>query len=146
MSLKFHVRDCDPDTGLVDDNSYPDEYTPENVDLYVGDFVLPTYIPSFESKWEELGNQVTETFALSELKSVKQTIDLLSEQLGLQPTESIIKEAARTSVTLGGSFVGGLAILARVNMIVNPTDGVTLQLNIRSPSLELSHVIADAIQ
>ncbi|KAI8902835.1 adaptin N terminal region-domain-containing protein [Globomyces pollinis-pini] len=146
LTLRFHVRDCDPDTGVVDEQSYPDEYAPEAVNVYIGDYMLPTYVPAFETAWSELDNQATETFALGEIKTAKEATETITQQLGLKPTELIIKEAPRTQVCFGGTFVGGIPCLAKVNMVINPSDGVTMQLNVKTGIAELSERLANSIQ
>jgi coatomer subunit gamma len=144
--LKFNVRDCDPESGVVDDNSYPDEYQPESIDVFTGDYMLPTYVPGFEAVWSGAGQAVTETFALSEVKTVKQAASLLQDQLGMKPVDPVIKEAPRSQINLAGTFVGGIPCLAKVNLVVNPTEGVTMQLNVKCPVPALSERLANAIQ
>jgi coatomer protein complex subunit gamma len=146
ITLKFHVRDCDPESGIVDDNSYPDEYQPESIDVFVGDYMLPTYVAGFEATWNGAGTASTETFALPEVKSVHQAVTLLQDQLGMKPIDPLIKEAPRSQINLAGTFVGGIPCLAKVNLIVNPTEGVTMQLNIKTPVSELGDRLANSIQ
>lgn len=146
ITLNFHVRDCDPESGVVDDNSYPDMYQPEAIDIFTGDYMQPTYIPGFEANWTSCGDAVTETFQLSEVKSVQQAASLLQEQLGMKPIDPVIKEAPRSQINLTGSFVGGIPCLAKVNLVVNPTGGTTMQINIKTPVPELSERLANSIQ
>lgn len=143
VTLKFQVRDCDPETGAVDDVSYPDTYQPESIEIFMGDYMLPSYFPQFETEWNGPGEVVTETFALSEIKSVKDAIELLQEQLGMKLADSNIKESARSQVNMTGTFVGGFKCFAKINLIVS--DGVTMQVNVKSPSAELSDMLANAI-
>ena len=131
---------------MVDDNSYPDMYQPEPIDIYIGDYMLPTYVPGFESAWTNGGQAVTETFALSEVTSVQQAASLLQEQLGMKSIDPSIKEAPRSQINMAGTFVGGIPCLAKVNIVVHPTEGVTMQLNIKSPHPELSERLANSIQ
>ncbi|KAJ3306240.1 Coatomer subunit gamma-2 [Kappamyces sp. JEL0829] len=146
ITLNFHTRDCDPDSGIVDENSYPDKYQPEGIDIFTGDYMLPTYIPGFEAAWNGAGPAATETFALPEVRSVQQAVTLLQEQLGMKPIDAVIKEAPRSHINLAGTFVGGIPCLAKVNLVVNPTEGVTMQLNVKSPVPELSERVANSIQ
>lgn len=39
--LDFAVKDCDPDTGDVDEESYPDTYALEDIDISLADFMQP---------------------------------------------------------------------------------------------------------
>jgi coatomer protein complex subunit gamma len=142
--MKFNVRDCDPDTEVVDEVSYPDEYQPESIDVFVGDYMIPTYIPQFEQTWQESQNIVTETYQLSELRTVKDTVEMLEKQLGLKNIGDVKEDLKQ--VNMGGVFLGGLVVLCNVKLAVNPTNGVTLQLNVKSKSLELADRIANSIQ
>lgn len=146
ITLNFNVRDCDPESGVVDENSYPDEYQPEGVEICTGDYMLPSYVSGFDSVWDAATAAVTETFALGEVKTVKQAVTLLQEQLGVKPTDPIIKEAPRSQINMCGTFVGGIRCLVKVNLVVNPTEGVTMQLNVKTPDHDLSERLANSIQ
>ncbi|KAJ3254341.1 Coatomer subunit gamma-2 [Boothiomyces macroporosus] len=146
VTLEFDLHDCDPDSGIVDETSYPDKYQPESIDVYTGDYVLPTYISSFEEKWEELPALATETFALTDVKSIKQAVAQLEEQIGMRPIDAVIREAPRTQICMGGTFIGGEVCLAKVNMVLSPSEGVTMQLNIKSSHEELSDRLANSVE
>ncbi|KAJ3270041.1 Coatomer subunit gamma-2 [Terramyces sp. JEL0728] len=146
VTLEFDLHDCDPDSGIVDETSYPDKYQPESVDVYTGDYILPTYISSFEDRWEELPASATETFALADVKSIKQAVTQLQEQIGMRPIDAVIKEAPRTQICMGGTFIGGEVCLAKVNLVLSPSEGVTMQLNVKSGHEELSDRIANSVE
>lgn len=66
--LKFIVKDCDPNTGIPDnEEGYQDEYIIENVEVSVADHVQRVLKPNFGAAWEELGteNELEDTYALS---------------------------------------------------------------------------------
>jgi coatomer protein complex subunit gamma len=142
--LKFQSRDVDPDTGVVGD-VFDDEYPTEGIDVFVGDYVMGSYISGFDQIWDQLGNEVVETFMLPEMKTVENTVAQLSLQLGLKPAEGV-KEAARTTVKMGGTAVGGINVLSKINMIVNPKEGVTMQVIVRSTDEDTSELVANGIQ
>jgi hypothetical protein len=144
VTLKFQSRDIDPDTGIVGE-AFDDEYPTEGIDVFIGDYVMGNYIAGFDSIWDQLGNEVVETFMLPEMKTVASTVHQLSLQLGLKATEGI-KEAARSTVKMGGTAVGGIQVLSTVNMIVNPREGVTMQVIVRSEDEDTSELVANGIQ
>lgn len=73
--LKYQVKDCDPNTGEVDDEGYEDEYALEDVDVCVADFMQRVSLANFSAAWEELGptNELEDTFALSHMTSLNGT-------------------------------------------------------------------------
>lgn len=144
--LEFSVRDCDPETGIVDDMSYPDTYTPEPIDLVTGDYMLGTYVPDFDTLWESAPNAVTETFALPDLKSVKDTLIMVCTLLGVVCTEQVYPEQARSTLKAGGTFIGGVPVLVMCHVILHPTNGVTMQVNVKSGRGDVSERVANSIQ
>ena len=46
-TLKFLVKDCDPQTGEPDEEGYDDEYVLEDLELVTADHVLPVSVPNF---------------------------------------------------------------------------------------------------
>jgi len=71
-TLKYTVKDCDPNTGVADDDGYEDEYALEDVDVVVADHVQRTPLANFGAEWEELGpaNELADTFALAQHKTL----------------------------------------------------------------------------
>ncbi len=66
--LKFIVKDCDPNTGLPDnEDGYQDEYVLENIEVNVADHVSRVLKPNFGASWEEVGgeNELEDTYALA---------------------------------------------------------------------------------
>jgi coatomer protein complex subunit gamma len=67
-ALKFIVKDCDPNTGVPDnDDGYQDEYVLENIEVTVADHVQRALKPNFSASWDEVGaeNELEDTYALS---------------------------------------------------------------------------------
>lgn len=71
-TLKFLVKDCDPETFEADPEGYDDVYQLEEFALGLGDYMAPLSLTQFKDTWEELGdaNQVTETYQLSALQTL----------------------------------------------------------------------------
>jgi coatomer subunit gamma len=145
-TLKFLVRDCDPTTGEVDEGGYDDEYQVEDLDLSVGDYVLPHSVPQFDQTFSQLQHQAVETYVLSQCSSIAQCITLISEQLGLQPTDRIVPTGPAGQVSLSGIFVGGVGVLAKCRMVHELSSGVTLEICVRSGNAAVSQKVVDGIQ
>jgi hypothetical protein len=71
-ALKFVSKEVDPASGEPEEEGYEDEYQLEELDFGAGDYMVPSYA-NFASEWDRLksGANLTETFALSALESLK---------------------------------------------------------------------------
>lgn len=147
--LKFIVKDCDPQTGEPDEEGFEDDYQVEEVSLAIADFVLPSYIPSFNKAWEELGDEyeVVETLALTSSPGLQEACRDLIALLGMQALENTgnVQGSNVHTMILSGIFIGGVRVLARCRMTYDSSTGVTLQLGIRSANAEVSQVMIGAI-
>jgi coatomer protein complex subunit gamma len=144
-TLKFLVRDCDPDSHVEDDGpGYDDEYQVEDLDLNVGDYILPSSVSQFEQTFSQNGNEIIETYVLP-CNSIQQCVTLICSQLGLQTTDRIIPQGPTGHVSLAGIFVGGVTVLAKCRM-VHDTTGVTLEICVRSGNSIISQKVVDGIQ
>ncbi|KAG9290005.1 hypothetical protein G9A89_010311 [Geosiphon pyriformis] len=148
-TLKYFVKDCDPVTGEADDQGYEDEYQVEDIDLLAGDYVLPTYVSNFSSAWDNLGEegQVVETFALTAINGLKEACDKLIGLLGMSAVENsgAPQSTSVHTLLLSGMFLGGVKLLAKSRMTYAPSNGVTMELSIRSQNLEISRFVVGAI-
>jgi coatomer protein complex subunit gamma len=71
--LKFMVRETDDD-GNPEEDAYEDEYAVEDLELEVGDYVLPSLNIDFDKLWTDLqASEVIETYALTAVSSIKGT-------------------------------------------------------------------------
>ncbi|KAF8957029.1 coatomer subunit gamma [Entomortierella lignicola] len=147
--LKFIVKDCDPQTGEPDEEGFEDDYQVEEVSLAIADFVLPSYIPSFNKAWEELGIdfEVVETLALTTSPGLQEACRDLISLLGMQALENSgnVQGSNVHTMILSGIFIGGTQVLARCRMTYDSATGVTLQLAIRSANAEVSQILIGAI-
>ncbi|TPX31608.1 hypothetical protein SmJEL517_g05105 [Synchytrium microbalum] len=149
-TMKFIVKDCDPNSGEPDEEGYEDEYQLETVDLATSDYVLPTYASDFKSAWEKIGedNEVVEAYSLTATTSIRQAVTQVTELLGMmavENTDQIGDRATTHALLLSGIFAGGIPVLVRARMAFDPSSGVTLELGVRSLSEGVSRIIADAI-
>ncbi|KAL8222507.1 UNVERIFIED_CONTAM: Coatomer subunit gamma-2, partial [Gekko kuhli] len=88
-TMKFTVRDCDPNTGMPDDDGYDDEYVLEDLEVTLCDHIQKVLKPNFAAAWEEVGDdyEKEETFALSSIKTLDEAVSNIVKFLGMQPCE-----------------------------------------------------------
>ena len=149
-TLKFIVKDCDPNTGEADAEGYEDEYVLEDIEVNVADHVQKVMKPNFAASWEEVGedNEIEETYSLSTMKTLEEAVKNIVQYMGMQPCERSDKvpegKSAHT-LYLAGVYRGGHDALARAKLAVNDTEGVTMQITVRSTDPNVSEVIASAV-
>ncbi|KAL4226660.1 Coatomer subunit gamma-1 [Mactra antiquata] len=148
-TLKFIVKDCDPNTGEADDEGYDDEYVLEDVDVVVGDHVQKVMKPNFGASWDEVGpdNELEDTFALSTMKTLEDAVKNIIQYLGLQPCErsdKVPEGKSSHTLYLAGVFRGGHDALVRSKLAMTDS-GVTMQLTVRSTDPNVSDVLVSAI-
>jgi len=148
-TLKFVVKDCDPNTGEPDDDEgYEDEYVLEDVELVVADYVQGVVRTNFLASWDEIGdeNEMQDTFALSSMSSLEEAVTKISQFMGMQPCERSNRVPADKSshtLLLAGIYRGGIDVLVRAKLALK--DGVTMQLTVRSADPIVSEVVMSAI-
>uniref|UniRef100_J3RYV2 Coatomer subunit gamma n=2 Tax=Crotalus adamanteus TaxID=8729 RepID=J3RYV2_CROAD len=134
-TMKFTVRDCDPNTGVPEDDGYDDEYVLEDLELTLSDHIQRVLKPNFAAAWEEVGDdyEKEETFALSTIKSLEEAVNNIVKFLGMQPCErsdKVPENKNSHTLYLAGMFRGGLDVLVRARLALG--DGVTMQVTVRS--------------
>jgi len=148
-TLRFVVKDCDPATGQPDtDQGYEDEYLLEEVELSVADYVQRVLKANFASAWDEIGdqNELEDTYALSAMKTLEQAVKQISQFMGMQACERSDKVPDGKSshtLLLSGVYRGGAEVLVRARLALS--DGVTMQLTVRSADPAVSEVVASAV-
>lgn len=130
---------------MVDDTGYDDEYQVEDLDVSVGDYILPQAVSQFDQTFGQLKHEAVETYVLSQCTSISMCIKLLCDQLGMQPIDRIVPTGSAGSVSMSGIFVGGIPVLAKCRM-VHDTTGVTLEICVRSGDMAISQKVCDGIQ
>lgn len=151
VTLKFTVKDCDPNTGIPDsDDGYSDEYILEDLEVTVSDQIQRVKKVNFNSAWENSNSEgyveVEDTYALTTVPTLQEAVKNIIQFLGLMPAEGSERVADGASVhTLlcAGYFRGGFDILVRSRLALS--DGVTMQLTTRSPSPDVAELITSAI-
>eukprot|EP00071_Canis_lupus_P049357 XP_022282914.1 coatomer subunit gamma-2 isoform X2 [Canis lupus familiaris] len=134
-TMKFTVRDCDPDTGVPAEEGYDDEYVLEDLEVTVSDHIQKVLKPNFAAAWEEVGDtfEKEETFALSSTKTLEEAVNNIITFLGMQPCErsdKVPENKNSHSLYLAGVYRGGYDLLVRSRLAL--ADGVTMQVTVRS--------------
>ncbi|XP_077992348.1 coatomer subunit gamma-2-like [Glandiceps talaboti] len=147
-TMKFVVKDCDPNTGEPDDEGYEDEYVLEDVDVLVADHIQRVMKPNFGASWEEVGeeNQLEETYALS-AKGLEEAVKNIITFLGMQPCERsdrVVEGRSSHTLYLAGVYRGGHDALVRARLAMME-GSVTMQITVRSSDPSASEVIASAV-
>ncbi|XP_066220333.1 coatomer subunit gamma-2 [Saccopteryx leptura] len=134
-TMKFTVRDCDPDTGVPAEEGYEDEYVLEDLEVTLSDHIQKVLKPNFAAAWEEVGDafEKEETFALSSTKTLEEAVNNIITFLGMQPCErsdKVPENKNSHSLYLAGVYRGGHDLLVRSRLAL--ADGVTMQVTVRS--------------
>ncbi|XP_069717448.1 coatomer subunit gamma-2 [Phaenicophaeus curvirostris] len=134
-TMKFTVRDCDPNTGVPEDDGYDDEYVLEDLEVTVSDHIQKVLKPNFAAAWEEVGDnfEKEETFALSSIKTLDEAVNNIIKFLGMQPCErsdKVPENKNSHTLYLAGVYRGGCDVLVRSRLAL--ADGVTMQVTVRS--------------
>jgi coatomer protein complex subunit gamma len=153
-SLKFHLRECDSSGEPTDSGGYDDTYSLEDVALGTCDYMQRKAAPQFKAAWDAMDpvNGVTETFTLASLKTIHAAVTALIDFLGMEPCEKSAQIDDLTKTThvllLSGTFLGGIDVLVRARLALEGNKGsagCSMELAVRSQSLEISKEIAGAI-
>ncbi|XP_069085422.1 coatomer subunit gamma-2 isoform X2 [Pleurodeles waltl] len=134
-TMKFVVRDCDPNTRVPDDEGYDDEYVLEDMEVTLSDHIQKVLKPNFSAAWEEVGdeNEKEETFALASIKTLEEAVSNIIKFLGMQPCErsdKVPENKNSHTLYLAGVYRGGSDVLVRSRLAL--ADGVTMQVTVRS--------------
>ncbi|VEN47829.1 unnamed protein product [Callosobruchus maculatus] len=149
--LKFVVKDCDPATGLPDtDEGYDDEYMLEDLEITLGDQIRRVTRANWAAAWEEAATEgyteMEDTYSLSSMHTLEEAVQSIASFLGLQPaerTDRVPEGKTVHTLLLSGMFRGGADILVRAKLAL--TDGVTMQLTVRSPDPAIAELITSAV-
>lgn len=147
-NLKFTVKDCDPATGEPDsEDGYDDDYQLEDIDVTVADHVSRVMKGNFGAAWEEIGAdyELEDTFQLP-FKTMNEAVKNIVTYLGLQPCErsdKVPEGKSSHSLLLSGMYRGGIEVLVRAKLALS--DGVAMQLTVRSQDQAVSEIMATAV-
>lgn len=150
-TLKFSVKDVDPQSGDVGEDGYEDEYGLDSLTVGIAQLMAkPAELPaSFKSAWEALGpdNEVSDSFTLEEHDSVASAVGAMMELLGMagcEGSEKVSDRARAHILLLSGVFVPGVQVMLHAKFSVT-ADCVALEVVLRSEDSAVSEVLINSI-
>jgi len=147
--LKFMVTQFNLDTGEEEGDSIEEEYTLENVEINVSDFITQTSVRDFKRSWAASAGEgeVLQKFSLRQNK-LDDAIATLIECLGLQVcdgTGRVRPGAKQHMIHLSGTFLEGVTVLARAQVSMGSSNTTVLKIAVRSKSATVSKMVAESI-
>ena len=151
--LKFNVVEVDPKTGEPegDPDGFAEEYPVEDLEVNTSDFMARKLPGDFKRAWEGVGNdaEVQEKFSL-QFKKLDDAVAAVIEFLGMQPCDNtqLVPDSSASvhNLHLSGVFCGGVAVLVRSQLQMDPAGSVVLKIAVRSENAEVSQMVADCIR
>lgn len=151
-TLKFTTKEIDPTTSEPEDMGYEDEYSVEDLELQISDYLVPSFASSFQNLWEQIGaagEEATDTYKLSAVKGIQEACETIPAQLGLQPLEGsdlvVAQNAATHVLKLFGKTIGGGRVVATVKMAYSTKSGMVVKITCRSEEEGVATRVAGAI-
>lgn len=113
-TLKFSVKDCDPNTGEPDsDEGYDDEYMLEDLDVTVADQVQKAKKSNFNAAWDSADTEewveAEDVYELSAVSTLQDAVDSILKFLGLSPasmTEKVADGVSTHTLLCSGELTG----------------------------------------
>uniref|UniRef100_A0A1A9UTH5 Coatomer subunit gamma n=1 Tax=Glossina austeni TaxID=7395 RepID=A0A1A9UTH5_GLOAU len=150
-TLRFVVKDCDPSTGIPDsDDGYDDEYMLEDLEITVADQIQQTKKSNFQAVWDAADTEewveAEDTYSLSAVETLQDAVNTIIKFLGLGPanlSEKVPEGVATHTLLCSGTFRGGAEILVRAKLALS--EGVTMQLTVRTTDSDVAELVTSAI-
>lgn len=122
----------------------------EDVEVGLADYMVPLFTPDFNKAWEAAGNQVTETYSLSAVGSIRAAVGSVVTLLGMEVVEggAVGDGAATHTLALAGIFLTGedkVKVWVRCRMAWDAAAGVTLEVGARGERRDVNERIANCI-
>jgi len=106
-------------------------------------------VEDFPAAWDQIGeeNEVEETYALADFKTLEVAIKNLVTYMGMRVwdrTDKVPEGKTAHTVYLAGVFRGEHQVLTRAKLALG-TNGVNMKLSVRANDKEVAEFIASAI-
>lgn len=146
-TLRFVSKEIlDPETNELQEDGFDDSYNLEDIELVVGDYMVPTFIGGFQHQWDELA--ISEQSGAYQLpnSTIQDVVSAITQNLSMMPLEGTEVPASTATHTLKifGTAVSGQKAIAEVKM-VSRQGGVTLKITVRSDDDSLAEKISEAV-
>lgn len=148
--LKFTSKEVDPSSGEPEEEGYEDEYTLEDLDLSMLDFIHTTPMPNFRKVWDTLPEESerADDYGLGTRESLEEAVEAVMNILGMQPcegTEAVPPNARSHTTLLSGVFVGNVTVLIRMSLGIDASSNVAMKLTVRADDDAVSALIHQLI-
>ncbi|KAF2075932.1 hypothetical protein CYY_002780 [Polysphondylium violaceum] len=145
-TLKFRTKEIDPSTGEPDDQGYDDQYSIEELEVSVKDFIQRTFVTNWKEEFAKLPEQEPATFALVSVKNLNDAVKQMISTLGMAPaekSETVVPKSNKHQLFLSGkSLSTGALILARARMILDQSGlNTDVELTVKSDDQNLIDLI-----
>ncbi|TMW43544.1 hypothetical protein DOY81_011375 [Sarcophaga bullata] len=143
-TLRFVVKDCDPNTGEPDsEEGYDDEYMLEDLEITVADQIQKNKKSNFQAVWDAADTEewveAEDTYSLSAVNTLQEAVNTIIKFLGLAPANL----SEKVPEGLQATPLGGAEILVRSKLAL--ADGVTMQLTVRTTEPDVAELVTAAI-
>jgi len=148
-TLKFRTKEIDPSTGEPDDQGYDDQYSIEELEVTVKDFIQRTFVSNWKEDFAKLQDSADPaTFALVSVKNLTDAVKQIISTLGMAPaekSETVVPKSNKHQLFLSGKSLSGTLILARARMILDQSGlNTDVELTVKSDDQKLVDLILSA--
>lgn len=119
--LTFVCREIiNPDTNELEDYVFEDSCKLEDLDIGIGDFMVPIVVEGFQDEWDRLAEYESSGSCLLDFtETLEDAIMMISKSLSMMPLEGTETPESTTTHTLklAGKSVSGLKVLAEAKLV-----------------------------
>ncbi|KAG8348624.1 putative coatomer gamma subunit [Trypanosoma vivax] len=147
-SINFTMEE---DSGARPADGEVEEYTLEDFDINISDFIVPVDLKKdFHVKWESLqGEETSGTYALSSMRNLTVAARELVDFFGMHVAEGKVEKVTTPSHTLlmSGALVnrGRSLVLINARVFITEDETVALQLTLRGATAELREYLSASL-
>eukprot|EP00850_Spirogloea_muscicola_P021555 SM000253S09044 [mRNA] locus=s253:58045:64400:- [translate_table: standard] len=149
-SLKFRVKEVDPETGDTEEGGYEDEYQLEDLEIAPADYILKAAQSNFKAAWDNLDAEAEriDEYGLGVRDSLQEAVEAVVYLLGMQPcegTEAVPSNARSHTVLLSGIMTGYVQVLARLSFGMDAQKQVAMKLAVRAEQPSVADLVHEII-
>lgn len=147
-TLRFNVKEVDPNTGEVEEDGFDDEYQLEDVEVTATDYIAPQGVSNFKRSWDELTeNEATDDYGLGQRDTLQSAVVSVLESLNMAACEGsdAVPPNARSHTLLCAGSVMGLAVCASVKLGMDAGRNVAMKLTVRAEDEALCALVHELV-
>lgn len=148
--LRFTVKEVDPSTGAPEPDGYADEYSLEDCEVSALDYVSKAHVGNFRKAWDEMDEETerVDDYGLGMRDGIGEALEAVLGCLGMaacEGSDAVPGNARSHTALLAGTFVGGVPVLARLQLGQDAAGNVAMKLAVRAADAAVSDVIHQII-